>query len=120
MDGYSVWDEASRDYDSEARLTAQANLHVASNGVMQYLALAQSSDEFEGRLMLAASQIQDLANNAGIGLDEVTASLRNRWALLVESGNVKLVDKETSTLTDKRRVIGPFAHSDTDSAATQR
>lgn len=95
MDGYSVWDEASRDYDSEAHLTAQANLHVASNGVMQYLALAQSSDEFEGRLMLATASIQELSDSTGVPLDEVTASLRNRWEMLVEAGNVKLATNDT-------------------------
>jgi hypothetical protein len=92
MDGYSVWDEASRDYDSEARLVAQANLRVASTGVMQYLALAQTNDEFEGRLMLATASIQELSDSTGVPLDEVTASLRNRWEMLVEAGNVKLAN----------------------------
>ena len=97
MDGYSVWDEASRDYDSEARLVAQANLRVASTGVMQYLALAQTNDEFEGRLMLATASIQELSDSTGVPLDEVTASLRNRWEMLVEAGNVKLATNDPAS-----------------------
>jgi len=85
MDGYSVWDEASRDYDAETRLVAQANFRVASGGVMQFLALAESSDEFDGRLMLAASQVRALADDSGLSLDEVTSSLRNRWQMIHEA-----------------------------------
>lgn len=85
MDGYSVWDEASRDYDAEARIVAQANFRVASSGVMQFLALAESSDEFDGRLMLAASQVRALADESGLSLEEVTSSLRNRWGMIHEA-----------------------------------
>ena len=86
MDGYSVWDEASRDYDAEARIVAQANFRVASSGVMHFLALAESRDEFDGRLMLAASQVRALADESGLSLDEVTSSLRNRWEMIYEAG----------------------------------
>ena len=86
MDGYSVWDEASRDYDAEARIVAQANFRVASSGVMHFLALAESRDEFDGRLMLAASQVRALADESGLSLDEVTSSLRNRWEMIHEAG----------------------------------
>jgi len=85
MEFTSLWDEASRDLDEESRERVAVLASQASAGIWQFLAAAKSEPEFETRLALAESQISTVAAETGAEVDDITATMRRRYALLVEA-----------------------------------
>ena len=82
MDGYSVWDEASRDYDAERALQIQATLRVAANDLTVFVAQSQSATEFGHRFALAAETVSRIAAENGVTESEVANHVYAQWKLL--------------------------------------
>lgn len=82
MDGYSVWDEASRDYDAERALQTQATLRVAANDLTVFVAQSQSAAEFGHRFALAAETVSRIAAENGVTESEVANHVYAQWKLL--------------------------------------
>lgn len=83
---FSLFDEASRDYDREAleRRTALVRVGVGET-LMPFLALASSTEEYQNRKALASSVIHNVAMRCGSSETEVIAVADRMYGLLTEA-----------------------------------
>ena len=94
MEFTSLWDEASRDLDEESRERVAVLASQASAGIWQFLAAAKSEPEFDTRLALAESQISTVAAETGAEVEDIEATMRRRYALLLEASDDSDEDDE--------------------------
>lgn len=81
---FSLFDEASRDYDREhlERRTAMVRAALAEE-VMPFLAMATSEEEYAHRKALAHNALMSVATRHGASLGETTAVADRLFGLLV-------------------------------------
>jgi len=81
----SLWAEASRDFDREARLRAEATATVALGEMWPFFALARSKPELEHRKALARERLEAIAAETGLAVSAVAAIVDRHYDLLVEA-----------------------------------
>lgn len=86
---FSLFDEASRDYDREAleRRTAMVRTAV-TQGLMPFLAMATTTEEYRHRKALAAENIQAVAVQHGASVEEVETIVDRMYAMVHASRQV--------------------------------
>ncbi len=82
-----LWVEASYDADAERRTRALEIAKAASQGTWEFLALAQSSEEYGDRVALASDRITAVAVQSGVSVEELMEVFDRRFALLREAAD---------------------------------
>jgi len=82
-----LWVEASYDAEAETRARNLEMAKAASQGTWEFLALAQSPEEYGDRVALAANSITSVAARAGVPVEELVEIFDRRFALLMEAAN---------------------------------
>jgi hypothetical protein len=80
-----LWSEASYDVDAERRARNLEMAKAASQGTWEFLALAQSPEEYGDRVALAVNSITSVASQTGVPLEELVEVFDRRFALLMEA-----------------------------------
>lgn len=80
-----LWSEASRDIVVERRARDLEMAKAASQGTWEFLALAQSPEEYGDRVALAADQITATASASGVEVADLVGVFDSRFALLMEA-----------------------------------
>lgn len=93
-----LWMEASRDYDQEAASVAMTRAKVATAKLWPFLSMARSAAEFEHRLALAASRIEDYVGAEM--MEPLVASLREDFVLV--SGPAEPVRRVAVSTPDRQ------------------
>lgn len=82
-----LWIEASHDVDAERQARNLEMAKAASQGTWEFLALAQSPEEYGDRVALAAGSITAVASRTGVPVEELVEVFDRRFALLMEAAN---------------------------------
>lgn len=83
---FSLFDEASRDYEQEARERRTAMVRTAVvQEVMPFVGLATSTEEYVHRKALAAQTIQSISMRYGSSWDEVAGVADRLYGLMTEA-----------------------------------
>lgn len=82
-----LWSEASRDVDAERRARNLEMAKAASQGTWEFLALAQSPEEYGDRVALAVDRITAVAAESGVPVEELVGVFDHRFALLMEAAD---------------------------------
>lgn len=85
MNDYNLWDEASRDVESENHLRTMAVAKAASAGIWKFLALASSQEEYENRKALSIESLVRVANKSGLVAQDLLDSYDKQFRLLREA-----------------------------------
>jgi hypothetical protein len=110
---FSLFDEASRDYDREhlERRTALVRTAVTQE-VMPFLAMATSTEEYVDRRELAHNSLMSIATRHGASLAETSAVADRLYGLLSEAR--RRSDDDGLVYTANAMACGNCGHQSTD------
>lgn len=98
----SLWTEATRDFEAEQVERVQTlATQAATTQVWPFLALAQSSEEFEHRLALADDRLRSIASAHGVSYEDVAAPLRTGFTATLEAREAGLGPKAAESSHDE-------------------
>lgn len=91
-----LWTEASRDIVAERQARNLEMAKAASQGTWEFLALAQSPEEYGDRVALAAEQITSTASANGVEVADLVGVFDSRFALMMEAKGNPFGDDDSS------------------------